>query len=520
MTSPLGIAVIKNLENWEQILQEKMDHFEGPPPNYVNTYPTDLSVGAGPAILRNKAMLEPENTPFKSRDSSALPVKRLWHFLVKQEVLQETFIRYIFTKKRKQSESVEEHVEQVKHNSVAEDCHIKVEADLGYPGGKAKVIHKESDMIMAFSINKANCNEIVLASTHDVQELDVTSLLACQSYIWIGEEYDRESKSSDDIDYRGSTTTLYQPGAASHSSSQPHPPPSLPWLGSGQTSTGATVLMKRNLHNVKRMTSHPVHQYYLTGAQDGSVRMFEWTRPQQLVCFRQAGNARVTRLYFNSQGNKCGVADGEGFLSIWQVNQTASNPKPYMSWQCHSKATSDFAFITSSSLVATSGHSNDNRNVCLWDTLISPGNSLIHGFTCHDHGATVLQYAPKQQLLISGGRKGYICIFDIRQRQLIHTFQAHDSAIKALALDSCEEYFTTGSAEGNIKVWRLTGHGLIHSFKSEHAKQSIFRNIGAGVMQIAISQDNRLFSCGADGTLKTRVLPSAFNIPNRILDIL
>ena len=65
VTSPLGIAVIKNLENWEQILQEKMDQFEGPPPNYINTYPTDLSVGAGPALLRNKAMLEPENTPFK-----------------------------------------------------------------------------------------------------------------------------------------------------------------------------------------------------------------------------------------------------------------------------------------------------------------------------------------------------------------------------------------------------------------------------------------------------------------------
>lgn len=33
---------------------------------------------------------------------------------------------------------------------------LQVEADLGYPGGKAKVIHKESDMIMAFSINKVN----------------------------------------------------------------------------------------------------------------------------------------------------------------------------------------------------------------------------------------------------------------------------------------------------------------------------------------------------------------------------
>lgn len=80
------------------------------------------------------------------------------------------------------------------------------------------------------------------------------------------------------------------------------------------------------------------------------------------------------------------------------------------------------------------------------------GSCFSSGFTCHEHGATVLQYAPKHQLLISGGRKGCVCLFDIRQRQLIHTFQAHDSAIKALALDPCEEYFTTGSAEGNIKV--------------------------------------------------------------------
>uniref|UniRef100_A0A8C3SKA2 Dmx like 2 n=1 Tax=Chelydra serpentina TaxID=8475 RepID=A0A8C3SKA2_CHESE len=484
VTSPLGIAVIKNLENWEQILQERVDQFEGPPPNYINTYPSDLGVGAGSAILRNKAMLEPENTPFKSRDYSALPVKRLWHFLVKQELLQETFIRYIFTKKRKQSE---------------------VEADLGYPGGKAKIIHKESDMIMAFAVNKANSNEIVLASTHDVQELDVSALLAAQSFIWIGEEYDRESKSSDDLDFRGSTTTLTQSSAPSFGVNQMQPSSPMPWLGSGQTSTGAGVVCSL---------------FYLTGAQDGSVRMFEWTRPQQLICFRQAGNARVTRMYFNSQGNKCGVADGEGFLSIWQVNQIVSNPKPYLSWQCHSKTTSDFAFITASSLVATSGQSNENRNVCLWDTLVSPGNSLIHAFTCHDHGATVLQYAPKQQLLISGGRKGCVCIFDIRQRQILHTFQAHDSAIKALSLDPSEEYFATGSAEGNMKVWGLTGYGLIHSFKNEHAKQSIFRNIGAGVMQIETVQDNRIFSCGADGTLKMRVLPNAFNIPAGIFDVL
>ncbi|XP_055517092.1 dmX-like protein 2 isoform X3 [Leucoraja erinacea] len=520
VTSPLGNAVMKTLENWQQILHAKMEQFEGPPPNFINTYPNDFSNVVGPAILRHKAMLEPENTPFKSRHYTTFPVKRLWWYLVKQEILQDTFIRFIFTKKRRQSESIEDHVDHVKQNySRNHRGSNKVEADMGYPGGKSKIIHKDSDAIMAFAINKANFNEIALASTHDVQELDVSAILAAQPFTWIGEDSDRDSRSSDDLEHRsmGSTT---QTSTTHFSSSQLSNSSSMPWLGSGQTSTGATVIIKRNLNNVKRMTSHPAHRYYLTGAQDGSVRMFEWNRPQQVICFRQAGNARVTRLYFNIQGNKLGVADGEGYLSLWQVNQTGSNPKPYLSWQCHSKAAGDFAFVTSSSLITTAGQSNDGRNVCLWDTLISPHNSLVHGFVCHENGATVLQYAPKQQLLISGGRKGFVCIFDIRQRQLLHTFQAHDSAIKALALDATEDYFITGSAEGNMKVWRLTSHGLIHSFTNEHAKQSIFRNIGTGIVQLEIRPTNRIFSCGADGTLKTRVLPDYFNIPTGVFDIL
>ncbi|XP_053178491.1 dmX-like protein 2 isoform X3 [Scomber japonicus] len=518
--SPLSNAVLKTLENWEQLLLDRMNKFDGPPPNYINTYPTDLSAGGGPAILRHKAMLEPDNTPFKTKNHQSFPARRLWHYLVKQEALQETLIRYIFTKKRKQSESVDNHMDHVTPNCIAgASSPNKVEADLGYPGGKAKIIHKESDIIMAFAINKANSNEIVLASTHDVQEVDVSTLVAVQPYTWIGDDFDKESRSSDDIDHRSSHTNIAQ------ASSVPFAPPqmpvsaSMPWLGSGQTSMGASVIMKRNLNNVKRMTSHPIYQYYMTGAQDGSVRMFEWNRPQQLICFRQAGNARVTRLYFNSQGNKCGVADGEGFLSLWQVNQTSSNPKPYLSWQCHTKTCGDFAFITSSSLIATAGQSNDNRNVCLWDTLISPSNTMVHAFPCHENGATVLQYAPKQQLLITGGRKGFVCVFDIRQRQLLHTFQAHDSAIKALALDAFEDFFVTGSAEGNMKVWKLAGHGLMHSFSTEHAKQSIFRNIGAGVMQVETRPGNRIFTCGADGTLKMRVLPDRYNIPS-LVDVL
>ena len=66
----------------------------------------------------------------------------------------------------------------------------------------------------------------------------------------------------------------------------------------------------------------------------------------------------------------------------------------------------DFAFLNSGSVVATAGISNDQRNICIWDTLLPSHRSLVTSFLCHESGATSLIYSPRHQLLISGGKKG------------------------------------------------------------------------------------------------------------------
>uniref|UniRef100_A0A4W5QS92 Dmx like 1 n=1 Tax=Hucho hucho TaxID=62062 RepID=A0A4W5QS92_9TELE len=334
--SPLCHAVLKTLQRWEQVLLKRLEIFGGPPSKYISTHHLDETAASGPAILRHKALFEPSNTPFRSSHHSALPVKRLWQYLVKQEEVQETFIRNIFTKKRDQNESVEDHNENDKCSGMED------EADLGYPGGKARIIHKDSDIITAFAINKANRNCLVMASTHDIQELDVSSILATQILTWI----------DDDTEYVLLNILSYY---------------------------FLVQLIKRNINNVRRMTSHPTLPYYLTGAQDGSVRMFEWGHSQQIICFRSPGNSRVTRIRFNHQGNKFGIVDADGALRLWQTNTTGNTPKPYLTLQCHNKTAHDFVFVGSSSLIATAGLSTDNRNVCLWDTLVNPMNSLVHG---------------------------------------------------------------------------------------------------------------------------------------------
>ncbi|TSL10182.1 DmX-like protein 1 [Bagarius yarrelli] len=484
--SPLCHSVIKTLQRWEQVLLKRLEIFDGPPSKYISTHPVAGTMSSGPALLRHKALLEPCNTPFRSRHHSALSVKRLWQYLVKQEEVQETFIRNIFTKKRDQTEP---------------------EAELGYLGGKARIIHKESDIITAFAINKANRNCLVIASTHDIQELDVSSILATQILTWIDDEAETELKGDDFlvVQTRDDFTTLH--GTTPYTHSTPGTPINMPWLGSHQTGRGAAMLIKRNINNVRRMTSHPTLPYYLTGAQDGSVRMFEWGHSQQIICFRSPGNSRVTRIRFNYQGNKFGIVDADGALSLWQTNTSGNTPKPYLTLQCHNKTAHDFVFVGSSSLIATAGLSTDNRNVCLWDTLLMPSSSLVHGFICHESGATVLALAPKQQLLLSGGRKGWISVLDLTLKLQRQSFQAHDSAVKALAVDATEASFVSGSAEGNIKVWNMLTQSLLHTFPNEHARQSIFRNLGTGVMQIETAPGNHVFSCGADGTMKMRLLP-------------
>uniref|UniRef100_A0A1A8D4U0 Dmx-like 1 n=1 Tax=Nothobranchius kadleci TaxID=1051664 RepID=A0A1A8D4U0_NOTKA len=516
VASPLCHSVLKTLQRWEQVLQKRLEIFGGPPSKYISTYLHEEATTPGPALLRHKALFEPSNTPFRNNHFSALPVKRLWQHLVKQEEVQETFIRNIFTKKPGTSQSVEDQTDCMKYSAMEETGSNQTESDLGCPGGKARIIHKESDIITAFAINKANRNCLAMASTHDIQELDVSSILATQVLAWIDDD-ETETKTFGGDDFlvvhaRDDFVALH--GTTPYTHSSPGTPISVPWLGAQQTGRGAAVMIKRNINNVRRMTSHPTLPYYLTGAQDGSVRMFEWGHSQQITCFRSPGNSRVTRIRFNHQGNKFGIVDADGGLSLWQTNTSGNTPKPYLTLHCHNKTAHDFVFVGSSSLIATAGLSADNRNVCLWDTLVTPANSLVHAFCCHDSGATVLSVAPRQQLLITGGRKGWITILELSHRDQRQSFQAHDSPVKALAVDPTEDCFISGSAEGNIKVWSIATQCLLYTFPNEHARQSLFRNLGTGVMQIEVGPVNHIFSCGADGTMKMRLLPNRFAAVN------
>lgn len=514
VASPLLHASLRVLEHWLRHLREAMESSGGPPPNFL----PNSCVGAtttGPPILKYKVLMELDNTPFRTKHPAMAPTRRLWNYLVRQEEVQEIFIRYIFSTKigapQRQEEAIAGEGDDQSVDGAAPD--------------PIRIIHKDQESISAFCVSQVNEGIIALATPKEMQELDISMML--EPLPWLEDEAEFDilniSRAADAqpvqaMDFlvvqhpadRMTSTGSHGSGAGGPSGSSTinsptnvNPPPI-----TAQTGRGTTLLKRHRIDTVRRMCSHPVLPVYLSGSQDGSVNLWEWGHSQPVSTPRTPGTfAKVTSILFNQQGNKYGVTDADGNLSLWQVGITSPNAQPFFSAQCHTKQASDFAFISSSSLIATAGHSSENRNVCIWDTLLPLRKALVSPFQCHEHGSAAVVFAPQNQLLISAGKKGDIAIIDVRQRQIRHKFQAHDTAIKCLALDPKEEYYISGSADGDIKVWGLSVHLLLYAFPNEHSRSTLFRNIGMGVTHLYTDSRGRLFSCGADGSMKLHQLP-------------
>ena len=68
----------------------------------------------------------------------------------------------------------------------------------------------------------------------------------------------------------------------------------------------------------------------LLGCQDGSVVVREWHHSAVVARPRPGGTfAKVARVRFNQQGNKFGVIDGDGNLSLYQLGLASQVNKPY-----------------------------------------------------------------------------------------------------------------------------------------------------------------------------------------------
>eukprot|EP01134_Creolimax_fragrantissima_P007867 CFRG7867T1 len=273
---------------------------------------------------------------------------------------------------------------------------------------------------------------------------------------------------------------------------------------SPHTLTNSVALQrKKSATQLNKLEAHPKLPYYLAGSHSGRIQLYLFSQEGIQYEFQGIGRSPITSIRFDMFGNKFGVCDQKGMFGMWRFGTEAQYHSPLRTVQAHNKFTSDFAFLNSASFVATGGSSSNSRNVCLWDFLVPPNSSLVKGFQCHTTGySTSLAYASGRQALLSGGKKGDLTLFDIRQRRVLHRFNAHEGAITSIAVDKSEQTIFTGSSDGTVRIWDMDTYEQMNCISAHKRERSFLSmTIDVGVTQVRYHEDF-LYTCGSDGTVR------------------
>ncbi|KAL3102156.1 hypothetical protein niasHS_003565 [Heterodera schachtii] len=518
--SPKLNLTMKRFNSWASQLENELEGWkDGCPCDFLpNMSPisdandssslSSSSSWSSPLLHKYRLLIEPGNSPFEYVAPGVRAVRRLWNFLILQENLAPIFVRYSFAKAKDKIAS-----------SVTKG------ADLNSILNVIKLVHREHDPIVAFAANSIRPGVLVVSTGRELQELSIdrvldehervvsrlqhypstSSFLLAQNWaeLDISMQQIRRDPLRDNDDYQ-----LLIPG------SDGQPGKNIP------TQTSAH-LRKRLFSGVRRLEAHSSLPYYASGSSDGSVFLWEWGVEQPVFVARVAGQfAKVAKLAFAQNGARFAAVDGDGLLSIWQAQPGVPAKKPYFIQKCHTKFASDVKFLgQTSTLLVTAGLGMNDQNITLWDILMPQSKCAVHSFVGHPDGAFCVAYQPNTQSLISGGKHGELCIWDVRQRQLRATLRAFDNAsasVRCICLDPNGDIIAAGSSEGDIKVWSSASvvPQLLYSLPTEHAARSGFslRQVASvslqGVQQISIDSRMNMCSCGADNSLKLRIIPS------------
>lgn len=98
--SPLLYSTLKILDEWDSIFTRRLEALgEAPDDLFGPTEEEASKFRMGLSLMRHKFILEPENSPFRSKDKVSRNAKKLWQYLVHEDESRETIIHYIFVNK-------------------------------------------------------------------------------------------------------------------------------------------------------------------------------------------------------------------------------------------------------------------------------------------------------------------------------------------------------------------------------------------------------------------------------------
>jgi WD40 repeat protein len=259
------------------------------------------------------------------------------------------------------------------------------------------------------------------------------------------------------------------------------------------------------LDSASAIEHHPILNFFAVGSSNQlahkiSVNLYQYELEQELISFNAPSDGHLTKCRFDPYGAKIASSDSKGDLFFWRIDVIPTLTDPCITLKgCH-QSISDFHFLNSSSIIATSGHSASHGNVSIWDTLMPLDKARVQTYQTGDYHINSLVHTNKDNLLIAGGKRGMLYMIDVRKsNKILNAMKTHEtSSISSLVVDSDHNKLYSGYSTGEIKIWDIlslaTGIGSADTFTATESKP-----YSDGIIQLNFAKDEliSLYSSGA-----------------------
>mmetsp|Transcript_12701 Transcript_12701/g.19082 ORF Transcript_12701/g.19082 Transcript_12701/m.19082 type:complete len:338 (-) Transcript_12701:28-1041(-) len=131
-----------------------------------------------------------------------------------------------------------------------------------------------------------------------------------------------------------------------------------------------------------------------------------------------------------------------------------------------------------------------DKTLKVWD--VDKG-SLIHTLYNSNYGHTkaIRTFLWKNSLVVSGGREGLGCVWDLNSGKLVSTFDEHSAPIQCMCLSPNEDLVMTAGMDGFVCAWDLRSSKLVKKI-----------DVKASVNDIAVYDNGVVVGC-VDNLIKT-----------------
>lgn len=264
--------------------------------------------------------------------------------------------------------------------------------------------------------------------------------------------------------------------------------------------TGQVRCFSGHEGNVRCVVVSPDGKHMLSGAWDGTMRVWDMASGKEIHCIRGYQRGIIGSVAFSPDGRQTVSVDAD--TRVW-LHDVATG-KPVRHFNAYTSHTSDVAFLPDGRHIVTSGGdyrflgSNVDCKVKLWHLPTAKVSRLFKG---HKSFVQCMAISSDGKYLLTGaghydGAKWPVdCtarLWEVATGKEIRRFEGHTYWVRAVAFSPDGKLALSGGGDATVRLWEVATGKEIRQFKGQ----------SESVWSVSFSPDGRLIAAGVGSTGK------------------